>query len=97
VAKAARRSTEARKQKPVHSRQDAFRQMPSAKGRAAVRVAKARIKVGNVDISQPTVTGQKEVSFTLHLDAGKTQLSTWFYDKDGNELCSAYYTLVERK
>ncbi len=75
---------------------DAPLQGPQGKGRA-VPIAKARIKVGNVDISQPTVTGQKEVSFKLHLEAGKTQLSTWFYDKDGKELCSAYYTLVERK
>jgi len=75
---------------------DAPIQGPQGKGKA-VPIAKARIKVGNVDISQPTVTGQKEVSFTLHLEAGKTQLSTWFYDKDGKELCSAYYTLVERK
>jgi len=75
---------------------DAPLQGPQGKGKA-VPIAKARIRVGNVDVSQPTVTGQKEVSFTLHLEAGKTQLSTWFYDKDGKELCSAYYTLVESK
>jgi len=75
---------------------DAPIQGPQGKGKA-VPIAKARIKVGNVDISQPSVTGQKEVSFSLHLEAGKIQLSTWFYDKDGKELCSAYYTLAERR
>ena len=75
---------------------DAPIQGPQGKGRA-VPIAKARIQVGTVDLSQPTITGQKEVSFRLHLDDGKTRLSTWFYDKDGKALCSAYYTLVERK
>jgi len=75
---------------------DAPLQGPQGKGKA-VPITKARIKVGNVDVAKPTVAGQKEISFTLHLEAGKTQLSTWFHDKDGKELCSAYYTLVERK
>ena len=71
-------------------------QGPQGKGKA-VPIAKARIKVGNVDVAKQTVAGHKEISFTLHREAGKTQLSTWFHDKDGKELCSAYYTLVERK
>ena len=74
---------------------DAPLEDPRGKGKA-VPIAKARIKVGNVDISRPTVSGQKQVSFTVRLEAGETQLSTWFYDGDGKELCSAYYTRVER-
>jgi len=74
---------------------DASLEGPLGKGRA-VPIAKARVKVGDADLSRPTVSGQKQVSFTLGLKAGKTQLSTWFYDKDGKPLCSAYYTRVER-
>ena len=74
---------------------DAPLEGPRGKGKA-VPIAKARVKVGRADVSQPTVSGQKQVSFTVRLDAGKTQLSTWFYDADGTELCSAYYTRVER-
>jgi len=74
---------------------DAPLEGPSGRGKA-VPIAKARVKVGDADRSRPTASGQKRVSFTLPLDAGKTQLSTWFYDEDGEELCSAYYTRVER-
>jgi len=74
---------------------DAPLEGPLGKGKA-VPVAKARVKVGDADVSKPTAGGQKQVSFTLGLKAGKTQLSTWFYDKDGKPLCSAYYTRVER-
>jgi arylsulfatase A-like enzyme len=74
---------------------DAPLEGPMGKGKA-VPIAKARVKVGGADVSQPTISGQKQVLFTVPLDAGKTQLSTWFYDGNGKELCSAYYTRVER-
>ena len=62
----------------------------------AVPIVKARIKVADVDISKPTVSGRKDISFTVHLKAGKTELHTWFYDKEGKKVCSAYYTHVEQ-
>jgi len=74
---------------------DAPLEGPRGKGKA-VPIAKARVKVGDADVSRPTVSGQKQVSFTVRLDAGETQLSTWFYNDDGKALCSAYYTRVER-
>jgi hypothetical protein len=74
---------------------DAPLQGPLGKGRA-VPIVKARVKVGDAELTRPTVGGQKQVSFTLRIEAGETQLSTWFYDEHGKELCSAYYTRVER-
>ena len=74
---------------------DAPLQGPMGKGKA-VPIVKARVKVGDAELTRPTVAGQKQVSFTLRIEAGKTQLSTWFYDEQGKELCSAYYTQVER-
>ncbi len=68
---------------------------PRGKGKA-VPIVKARIKVADVDISKPTVSGRKDVSFTVHLKAGKTELHTWFYNKEGKKVCSAYYTYVEQ-
>jgi arylsulfatase A-like enzyme len=75
---------------------DARLEGPMGKG-TAVPIAQARLNIGDVDVSKQTAAGQKEVTFTVKLKAGKTQLSTWFLDKDGAELCSAYYTLAERQ
>lgn len=56
----------------------------------------ARLRVGNVDRSQPVSRGDKAVSFTVHLPAGPTELQTWFYDAEGKELCGAFYVYVRR-
>lgn len=63
----------------------------------ALPVAKARLKIGDLDRSAPVKEGDKAVTFTLTLKAGRTQLLTWFYDAAGKELCSAYYADVRRK
>ncbi|MBM4019728.1 MAG: arylsulfatase, partial [Planctomycetes bacterium] len=71
---------------------------PTAKGAPgkALPVAKARLQAGALDESKPAAPGQKAVTFTVALKAGKTRIQTWLYDKDGQELCGAYYTVVER-
>jgi hypothetical protein len=57
----------------------------------AVPIEEARLKVGaDVDVTKPTPGGQTEVSFEVTLQAGQTRLSTWFYDQEGQELCSAF-------
>ncbi len=33
-------------------------------------------------------------TFEVELKAGKTQMQTWFYDKNRNQLCGAYYVYV---
>ena len=68
---------------------------PMGKGKA-VPIAKARLKIADVDQTADAPDGAKSVSFTAKLSAGKTVLETWFLDKTGKPLCSAYYTRVER-
>lgn len=62
----------------------------------ALPIVKARLKLGEVDESQPVAPGQKGVTFTLPLKASKTQLQAWFYDADGNQLSGAYFAYVRR-
>jgi arylsulfatase A-like enzyme len=69
---------------------------PMGKGKA-VPIAEARLRIGGVDLTSPAPGGAKAVSFTVNLEAGKTLLETWFHDKAGKPLCSAYYTRAERK
>jgi arylsulfatase len=62
----------------------------------ALPIVKARLKLGDVDETQPVAADHKGVTFTLPLKAGKTQLQTWFYDADGKPLCGAYFAYVRR-
>jgi arylsulfatase len=57
----------------------------------ALPIARARLKLGDVDESKPVGANDKGVSFKVKLKAGKTKLQTWFYDADGKELCGAYF------
>jgi len=68
---------------------------PPGRGKA-LPIAKARLKIGPFDESRPVAPGDKSVTFTVSLEAGRTQLQTWFYDKDGKELCGAYYVRARR-
>jgi hypothetical protein len=64
----------------------------------ALPVAKARLKIGSFDQSLPVSADQKFVKFSVPLEARtKTELQTWFYDAQGQELCGAYFVDVERK
>jgi len=69
---------------------------PVGEGKA-LPIAKAHLKINRFDESKSVASGDKSVTFTVPLKAGKTQLQTWFYDKDGNELCGAHYARVYRK
>lgn len=77
---------------PVHIHTDG--EFPAG---VALPIAKARVKIGNVDASSTLPAIAKQVTFKAELPAGRTQLQTWFYDGDGNELCGAYYVYVTRK
>jgi arylsulfatase len=64
----------------------------------ALPIAKARLKVGDIDEARPVRPGDKEVVFSVRLPAGvKLRLQTWFYNADGQELCGAYFTEIKRK
>ena len=69
---------------------------PAGQGKA-LPIAKARLKTNELDESKPVGSGDKSVAFKVALKAGKMRLQTWFYDKDGNELCGAHYVRVYRK
>ncbi len=63
----------------------------------AFPVARARLNINDFDQSKPAAPGDKSVTFTVPLKAGKTRLQTWFYDESGNELCGAFYATARRK
>ncbi|MFH1266131.1 MAG: arylsulfatase [Planctomycetota bacterium] len=63
----------------------------------ALPVAKARLKIGPVDLSQPVAPHAHAATFATPLPAGKAHLQTWFYDAQDNELCGAFYVEVHRK
>ena len=69
---------------------------PMGKGKA-VPIAKTRLKIGNVDVTQETSDGDTHATFHVELKKGKTRVYTWFLDKDGKELCSGYQSVVRWK
>ena len=62
----------------------------------ALPIVKARLKVADLDESQPVARDDKAATFRTHLPAGKTTLQTWFYDRNGKQLCGAYYVYVTK-
>jgi arylsulfatase len=62
----------------------------------ALPVSKARVKIDQFDEAKSVASGDKSVKFKTSLKAGKTRLHTWLYDKDGKELCGAYYVRANR-
>jgi len=65
--------------------------------RGAIPVGRARLKIAGFDQMVKTADNQAEVKFTVSLDTGHYELETWFFDRNGKELCSAYYTMVDLK
>ncbi|MGH9842859.1 MAG: arylsulfatase [Blastocatellia bacterium] len=64
----------------------------------ALPVAKARIKIGAFDQTVAVTAQDKAVTFSVPLQAtSKTQLQTWFYDAQGNQLCGAYFVYAKRQ
>ena len=60
-------------------------------------IAKAKLKVGDVEMTQPVTADDKLVRFSVPLKKGDVQAQTWFYDDAGKELCGAYYVYVQRE
>ncbi len=64
----------------------------------ALPIARARLKVADVDESKPVNPNDTAVTFTVKLKAGtKMPLQSWFLDADGKEICGAYFADVRRK
>jgi arylsulfatase len=63
----------------------------------ALPIARARVKIGDLDASRAVTETDRAVSFHAKLPRGRTRLQTWFYEADGTEICGAYYVYVTRK
>jgi arylsulfatase len=63
----------------------------------ALPIAHARLRIGETEQTHAVAAGDKAVTFTVTLPAGRTQLLTSFVDAAGKELCGAYYVYVRRK
>jgi hypothetical protein len=64
-------------------------------GGKAIRATKARLKIADVDLTQPVAKDAAAVTFKVQLKAGKTRLQTWFDDDKGTS-SGAYYVYVKR-
>ena len=64
-------------------------------GGKAISGTKARLKIADVDVSEPIPVDAHAVTFRVQLKAGKTRLQTWFTD-DRGESRGAYYVYVKR-
>jgi hypothetical protein len=62
----------------------------------ALPITKARLKVAAFDESRTVSASDNAVRFITRLQSGPTQLQTWFYDKDGAQICGAYYVYVTK-
>jgi arylsulfatase A-like enzyme len=77
---------------------------------AGLPIATARIYINNVNhltmdekrpygfegLVKTVEPGETAAIFTVHLEAGPMALHTWFDDKKGETICSAYYVYVRR-
>jgi hypothetical protein len=64
-------------------------------GGKAIQATKARLKIADVDVTQPIPKGASAVTFRVGLEPGKTRLQTWFIDDDGASR-GAYYVYAKR-
>ncbi|MBN2505729.1 MAG: arylsulfatase [Verrucomicrobia bacterium] len=62
----------------------------------ALPIARARLKIADLDLSRPVGASDKGVTYAVRLQPGRMRLQTWFYDANGAELCGAYYVYVRR-
>lgn len=83
----------------------------SITGGEALPISRARISISNKNhlvfedkrpfifegLVKSVERGQTSVTFTVHLEAGPMALHTWFDDKTGETISSAYYVYVQRK
>ncbi|MCX8036696.1 MAG: arylsulfatase [Candidatus Sumerlaeia bacterium] len=77
--------------------------MPAAKAAdgqfpegVALPITKARLKIGAFERTVDVGPSDTAARFRVPLEAGPTELQTAFLDKDGEEICGAYYVYVER-
>jgi hypothetical protein len=64
-------------------------------GGRAIPLVSARLRVADVDETQPIAPEDKYAAFTVDLQAGETLAQTYLYDAEGRDI-GAYYVYVER-
>ena len=64
-------------------------------GGAALHITRARLKVSDYEAETDVTGGEKGVTFTTDLNAGETEIQTWFDLKDGSSI-GAYYVYIDR-
>ncbi len=60
-------------------------------------ITRARLRIADFDQSQAVDRKARAISFNVPLKAGRTQLQTWFADRDSKDLCGAFYVYIRRK
>ena len=70
------------------------RELVNFKACRALPIAKARMKIGEIDRTVDVEANDKHASFEVELSAGDIELKTWLLDKAGAVLCGAYYVEV---
>ncbi len=63
----------------------------------ALPIAKARLTIGGFSGEKPVRADDSVILFTTALKRGRTMLQASFLDRQGKELCDAYYVTVRRK
>ena len=75
---------------------DEYTYGPIRKGKA-LPIKSARIKIAQYNQTSEVSSTDRSVKFKLKLCKGPAKLKTFFYDKDGAELCGAYYVRIAKK
>ncbi|MGB2821507.1 MAG: arylsulfatase [Phycisphaerae bacterium] len=57
-------------------------------------VTEARLRIANVDQTQPVAADAKTATFRVKIEAGKTKLETWFLNGKGKS-CGAFYVYAK--
>jgi len=65
-------------------------------GGKAIAATTARLKIGDVDLTQPIPEDAAAVTFRVELKTGKTKLQTWLVDDESGQSRGAYYVYVRR-
>ena len=64
-------------------------------GGRAIQATRARLTIGDVDLTMPLADSAKEVVFRTPLKPGKTRLQTWLTAEDGTAR-GAYFVHIRR-
>ena len=63
----------------------------------AIGATVARLKIGQLEVSLPVSRDATAVTFDVELEAGPSELQTWFVDEKAGQSRGAYYVIVRRK